>query len=165
MSGASIETTLEFWASSPREWRRGSASHARGQRRPIYGYHISQAVSKGGATDRSEIARLPVGELEVAVVAQVRALLRLPEVGVGTWQTARMAASDVTEHDVLRALERIEPLWDGLFHSERARIVLLLVDCIDVRADGDAVRLRLDGLGSTVRDLEAGNADVERGAA
>ena len=66
---------------------------------------------------------------------------------------------------MLRALYRIEPLWDELFHSERARIVRLLVDRVDVRADGAAVRLRLDGLGSLVRDLEARNTGTERTAA
>ncbi|MCX7381916.1 MAG: recombinase family protein [Alphaproteobacteria bacterium] len=141
-----------------------SPSHARGRRGQIYRYYISQAVLKGGATDRPAIARLPAGDIEAAVVAQVRALLRQPEVVVGTWRAARPAASDVTEHEVLRALERIEPLWDELFHSERARIVRLLVDRVDVRADGAAVRLRLDGLTSLVRDLEARNAGVERAA-
>ena len=142
-----------------------SPSHSRGRRGQIYRYYISQAVLKGGGPERPEIARLPAGEIEAAVVAQVRALLRQPEVVVGTWRTARTAASDVTEHEVLRALERIEPLWDELFHSERARIVRLLVDRVDVRADGAAVRLRLDGLGSLVRDLEARNPGAERAAA
>jgi hypothetical protein len=125
----------------------------------------SQAVLKGGGTERPAIARLPAGEIEAAVVAQVRTLLHQPEVVVATWRTARTSASDVTEHQVLRALERIEPLWDELFHAERARIVRLLVDRVDVRADGAAVRLRLDGLGSLVRDLEPRNAGVERAAA
>ena len=142
-----------------------SPSHSRGRRGQIYRYYISQAVLKGGGPERPEIARLPAGEIEAAVVAQVRALLRQPEVVVGTWRTARTAASDVTEHEVLRALERIEPLWDELFHSEKARIVRLLVDRVDVRADGAAVRLRLDGLGSLVRDLEARNPGAERAAA
>lgn len=126
-----------------------SPSHARGRRGQVYRYYTSQAVLKGGGTERPAIARLPAGEIEAAVVAQVRALLRQPEVVVGTWRAARASASDVTEHEVLRALERIEPLWDELFYTEKARIV----------------RLRLDGLGSLVRDLEARNTGVERAAA
>jgi site-specific DNA recombinase len=74
---------------------------------------------------------------------------------VGTWRSARVSAPDVTEQEVLLALEQIELMWDELFPAERARIVRLLVDRIDVRAEGAAVRLRLDGLGALARDLAA----------
>ncbi|WP_270934338.1 hypothetical protein [Falsiroseomonas oryzae] len=37
----------------------------------------------GGVTERPTIARLPAGEIEAAVVAQVRALLRQPEMVAG----------------------------------------------------------------------------------
>ena len=99
------------------------------------------------------------------MLAQVRALLRQPEMVVGTWRVARTTASDVTEQEVLLALERIEPLWDELFPAERARIVRLLVDRVDVRAEGAAVRLRLDGLCSLVRDLAARPPESGRVAA
>ncbi|PWS36202.1 resolvase [Falsiroseomonas bella] len=142
-----------------------SPSHSRGRSGQMYRYYVSQAVLKGGATERPAIARLPAGEIEAAVVAQVRALLRQPEMVVGTWRAARATAPDVTEQEVLLALERIEPLWDELFPAERARIVRLLVDRVDVRAEGAAVRLRLDGLGSLVRDLAAQAPEAGRAAA
>jgi DNA invertase Pin-like site-specific DNA recombinase len=147
------------------EGRAMSPSHSRGRGEQMYRYYVSQAVLKGGATERPAIARLPAGEIETAVVAQVRALLRQPEVVVGTWRAARATASDMTEQEVLLALERIEPLWDELFLAERARIVRLLVDRVDVRAEGAAVRLRLDGLGSLVRDLAAQAPEAGRAAA
>ncbi|WP_244408260.1 recombinase family protein [Roseomonas fluvialis] len=142
-----------------------SPSHSRGRGGQMYRYYVSQAVLKGGATERPAIARLPAGEIETAVVAQVRALLRQPEMVVGTWRAARASAQDVTEQEVLQALERIEPLWEEFFPAERARIVRLLVDRVDVRAEGAAVRLRLDGLGSLVRDLAAQAPDAGRAAA
>jgi DNA invertase Pin-like site-specific DNA recombinase len=146
------------------EGRAMSPSHSRGRGGQMYRYYVSQAVLKGGATERPAIARLPAGEIEAAVVAQVRALLRQPEMVVGTWREACATAPDVTEQEVLLALERIEPLWDELFPAERARIVRLLVDRIDVRAEGAAVRLRLNGLGSLVRDLAAKAPEVGRAA-
>jgi DNA invertase Pin-like site-specific DNA recombinase len=142
-----------------------SPSHSRGRGGQIYRYYVSQAVLKGGATERPAIARLPAGEIEAAVIAQVRALLRQPEMVVGTWRAARATAPDVTEQEVLLALERIEPLWEELFPAERARIVRLLVDRVDVGAEGAAVRLRLDGLGSLVRDLAAQAPEAGRAAA
>jgi DNA invertase Pin-like site-specific DNA recombinase len=147
------------------EGRAMSPSHSRGRGGQMYRYYVSQAVLKGGATERPAIARLPAGEIEAAVIAQVRALLRQPEMVVGTWRAARATAPDVTEQELLIALERIEPLWDELFPAERARIVRLLVDRVDVRADGAAVRLRLDGLGSLVRDLAAQVPEGGRAAA
>jgi DNA invertase Pin-like site-specific DNA recombinase len=147
------------------EGRAMSPSHSRGRGGQMYRYYVSQAVLKGGAMERPAIARLPAGEIEAAVIAQVRALLRQPEMVVGTWRAARTTATDVTEQEVLLALQRIEPLWDELFPAERARIVRLLVDRVDVRAEGAAVRLRLDGLGSLVRDLAAKASDAGRAAA
>ena len=131
----------------------------------MYRYYVSQAVLKGGASERPAIARLPAGEIEAAVLAQVRALLRQPEMVVGTWRTARTAAPDVTEQEVLQALEQLEPLWDELFPAERARIIRLLVDRVDVRVEGAVVRLRLDGLGSLVRELAAQESGPGRAAA
>ena len=142
-----------------------SPSHSRGRGGQIYRYYVSQAVLKGGVTERPAIARLPAGEIEAAVVAQVRALLGQPEMVVGTWRAVRATAPDFTEQEVLLALERIEPLWDELFPAERARIIRLLVDRVDVRAEGAAVRLRLDGLGSLVRDLAAQAPEAGRAAA
>ena len=61
-------------------------------------------------------------------MAQVRALLRQPEIVVGTWMTARAEAPDLTEGETREALEHVEPLWDTLFPAEQARIIRLLVD-------------------------------------
>jgi hypothetical protein len=142
-----------------------SPSHSRGRKGQMYRYYVSQAVLKGGAAEGPDIPRVPAGEIEAAVIAQVRALLRQPEVVVGTWRAARGMEPGVTEQEVLEALERIEPLWDELFPAERTRIVRLLVDRVDIKADGAAVRLRLEGLGSLVRDLAAQAPNARSAAA
>ena len=142
-----------------------SPSHSCGRKGQMYRYYVSQAVLKGGAAEGPDIPRVPAGEIEAAVIAQVRALLRQPEVVVGTWRAARTMDPGVTEQEVLEALERIEPLWDELFPAERTRIVRLLVDRVDIRAEGAAVRLRLDGLGSLVRDLATQAPEARRAAA
>jgi hypothetical protein len=132
-----------------------SPSHSRGRSGKRYRYYVSQALLKGPMQERPAIARLPAGQIEAAVIDQVRSLLRQPEMLVGTWRAARGMAPEVTEQEVRLAMERIEPLWDELFPAERTRIVRLLVERVDVRAEGAAVRLRLDGLGGLVRDLTA----------
>ena len=139
-----------------------SPTHARGKRGQIYKYYVSQSVLKGSAADGPEVARVPAGEIENAVITQVRALVRQPEVIVGTWQAARAASPDVTEHDVRAALDQLDPLWDELFPVEQARIIHLLVDRVEIGASGATVRLRLEGLANLVRDL--GSRDRQEAA-
>ena len=132
-----------------------SPTHARGKRGRIYRYYVSQSVLKGSAADGPEIARVPAAEIETAVITQVRALVRQPEVIVGTGHAARAASPDLTEHAVKEALDQLDPLWDELFPVEQARIIHLLVDRVEIGAGGATVRLRLEGLANLVRDLGA----------
>ncbi|HWL69387.1 MAG TPA: recombinase family protein, partial [Geminicoccus sp.] len=139
-----------------------SPTHTR-RRGRLYRYYVSQAVLKGGA-DGCPVRRLPAGEIEAAVLDQVRALLRQPEVVIGTWQAARAEAPDLTEAEVRETLERLDPLWDELFPAEQARIVRLLVERVEVSPTGADVRLRVAGLASLVRDLGGIGAEGRRAA-
>ena len=126
----------------------------------LYRYYVSQAVLKGSARGDCSVRRLPAAEIEAAVVDQVRALLRQPEVVVGTWLAARAGDPDLTEAETREALERLDPLWEELFPAEQARIVRLLVERVDVSATGADIRLRTAGLAGLVRDLNALGPDV-----
>jgi hypothetical protein len=55
----------------------------------LYRYYVAQRVLKGAAAGDSIVRRVSAAEIEAAVVGQVRALLRQPEVVVGTWLAAR----------------------------------------------------------------------------
>jgi hypothetical protein len=141
-----------------------SPTHTWGRRGQQYRYYVSQSVLKGGAADGPAISRLPAEQIEAAVVDQLRALLRQPEVVIGTWQAARAHGSDLSEAEAREALERLDTLCE-LFPAERARFVRLLVERVDVGHDGARVRLRLEGLASLVRDLGASAASALRAAA
>jgi DNA invertase Pin-like site-specific DNA recombinase len=130
-------------AMSPTHTRRGDK---------LYRYYVSQTVIKGSADD-SAVGRLPAAEIETAVVDQLRHLLRSPEIIIQTWRAARDNVDGLTEGEVREALERLDPLWDELFPAEQARIVLLLIDRVDVDSDGIDVRLRIDGLAHVFQDL------------
>ena len=142
-----------------------SPTHMRGRRGQQYRYYVSQSVLNGGAADGPSIARISAAEIEGAVIAQVRGLLRQAEVVMGAWRAARASAPDMTEDEARLALERLDPLWEELFPAEQARIIHLLVDRVDVGADGADVRLRLDGLASLVRDLGLPPTESARAAA
>ena len=106
------------------------------------------------------VGRVPAGEIEAAVIDQLRAVFRQPEIVVGTWKAARAHADAITEADARAALQHLDPLWDELFPAEQARIVALLVERVDIGTESLNVRLRLDGLGGLAREMLAGNMDA-----
>ncbi|WP_027285930.1 recombinase family protein [Rubritepida flocculans] len=122
----------------------------------LYRYYVAQRVLKGDAPrDDGIVRRVSAAEIEAAVVDQVRALLRQPEVVVGTWLAARTEAPDLKEVEVRDALARLEPLWGELFPAEQARLMRSVVDRVVVGPGGADIRLRVEGLSSLVHDLTA----------
>ena len=128
-------------------------THTR-RRGRLYRYYVSQTVLKQGA-QACPVRRVPAGQIEAAVVDQLRAVFRQPEIVVGTWRAARAQEAALPESEVRLALQRLDPLWDELFPAEQARIVQLLVDRVDVSLDGIDIRLRVEGLEHLVGELAA----------
>ena len=118
----------------------------------LYRYYVSQTVLKHGAGS-CPVSRVPAGEIEAAVIAQLRAVFRQPEIVAGTWKAARAQDGDIPEADAREALTRLDPLWSELFPAEQARIVGLLVERVDIGIDGLNVRLRMDGLAGLAREM------------
>jgi hypothetical protein len=129
----------------------------------LYRYYVSTDALKRDA-DACPIRRVPAAEIESAVIDQIRALLRSPEIIVRTWRIARRSMEGLTEADVRQALERLDPLWDELFPAEQARIVQLLVERVDISTEGADIRLRTQGLTSLVSDLSAIQPEKRRAA-
>ncbi|MCK8787235.1 recombinase family protein [Roseomonas sp. NAR14] len=122
----------------------------------IYRYYVAQRVLKGDAPgDDGIVHRVSAAEIEIAVVDQVRALLRQPEIVAGTWLAARTEAPDLKEDEVWEALARLDPLWGELFPAEQSRIVRTLVERVVIGPAGADIRLRVEGLAGLVRDLTA----------
>jgi hypothetical protein len=144
-----------------------SPTHSR-KRGRLYRYYVAQRALKGEvdvACGRPSVSgivrRVSAAQIEAAVMTQLRALLRQPEVVVGTWMAAQAEDPDLTEADVREALARLEPLWDELFPAEQQRIVRSLVERVTVGLDGAEIRLRVEGLASLVRDLGLAGAARE----
>ena len=127
----------------------------------LYRYYVSQTVLKHGAGS-CPVGRVPAGEIEAAVIDQLRAVFRQPEIVAGTWKAARTQDDDITEADVRAALQQLDPLWDELFPAEQARIVALLDERVHIGVDSLNVRLRVDGLSGLAREMQAGG--LERAA-
>ena len=130
-----------------------SPTHTRKGNR-LYRYYVSQDVLQHGR-DACPIGRVPAGEIEAAVIDQLRGIFRQPEIIVGTWRAAHAEQADITEDEVRQALTQLDPLWDELFPAEQARIVQLLVERVDVRTDGVYLQLRAGGFSSLARQSAA----------
>jgi DNA invertase Pin-like site-specific DNA recombinase len=122
----------------------------------LYRYYVSQTVLKHGA-GACPVGRVPAGEIEAAVLDQLRAVFRQPEIVAGTWKAARAYAEDISEADARAALQQLDPLWDELFPAEQARILTLLVERVDIGTNGLNFRLRMDGLGGLAREMLSGS--------
>src|SRR4051812_9739434 len=123
----------------------------------LYRYYICSGMLRHGtdpSVDRetASLRRIAAGEIERAVIDQIRVLLRTPEIIVQTWRIARATVEKLTEAQVRAALHTFEPLWDELFPAEQARIVQLLVERVSVTPDGIQIRLKTDGLATLVAD-------------
>jgi hypothetical protein len=110
------------------------------------------------------IRAVPAGEVEAAVVNQIRILLRAPELVVRTWRAAYLDDDQIDEREVVEALQRLDPLWDQLFPTEQVRILQLLVARVAVRLDGLEISLRVEGITSVIEDLRL-RESTERQAA
>ncbi len=120
----------------------------------LYRYYVSQTVLKHGA-GACPVGRVPAGEIEAAVIDQLRAVFRQPEIVAGTWKAARAHGGDVAEGDVRAALQQFDSLWDDLFAAEQARVVALLVERVDIGTDGLNVRLCVNGLSGLASEMLA----------
>ena len=117
----------------------------------LYRYYVTTDVIKLGP-EACPVRRVPAGEIEAAVIDQMRAMLRTPEVVVRTWKAVRQDET-VPETEVLEALQSLDPVWDELFPAEQARIVQLLIERVDVGLEGLAIRMRAEGLAGLVGEL------------
>jgi site-specific DNA recombinase len=76
----------------------------------LYRYYVSQTVLKHGAGSCCPVGRVPAGEIEAAVIDQLRAVFRQPEIVAGTWKARETKDDDdITEADILAALQRLRP--------------------------------------------------------
>ena len=124
----------------------------------LYRYYVSQTVLKHGA-GTCPVGRVPAGQIESAVIDQLRAVFRQPEIVAGTWKAAKAKSGGISEADARAALQQLDRLWDELFPAEQARIVALLVERIDIGSEGLDIRLRVDGLHDLAREMLTGDRE------
>ena len=139
-----------------------SPTHTR-KRGKLYRYYVSQSILKHGAGS-CPIGRVTAGEIETAVIDQVRAVFRQPEIIAGAWDAAKSHCRDITLDDARIALQQFDPLWDELFPAEQTRIIALTVKRVDIGTDAISVRMRIDGLTELAQELLQSPEDKDAAA-
>jgi DNA invertase Pin-like site-specific DNA recombinase len=118
----------------------------------LYRYYVATDAIRQGYSECA-VASVPAAEVEEAVIAQVRHLLRTPEIIARIWAAAKHESA-VPEREVVETLTAFAPLWDELFPAEQSRVLRLLVERVDLAPDGMEVRLRAEGLQTLVAELQ-----------
>ena len=120
----------------------------------LYRYYTSMDLIRNRATgEATGPQRLPAGMVEDAVIGEIQRLVRTPEIAARMIDALSREGSPASETEVATALANFDEVWASLFPAEQARIIHLLVERVTISANGIAVDLRNDGLGSIVRDM------------
>ena len=117
-----------------------------------YRYYIPQRDAKEHA-GASGLPRLPAAELESAVLDQLRAILRAPDLLGDILPHAIKFDPTLDEAKMTVAMIRIDAIWDQLFPTEQSRIVKLLVEKVIVSPNNMEVRLRANGIERLVLEV------------
>jgi len=114
--------------------------------------HVNTASMKIGK-EACSISRVPAGEVEAAVIAQVRKVLQAPE--VMSQAIREVVALDPTAdaQETILTLQSIEPVWDELFPTEQARIIQLLVERVTVSPTGLRIDMKTAGMKELIQSV------------
>ena len=116
-----------------------------------YRYYLStRDIHEGRGT--SGLPRLPAAELEVAVVAQLRQLLRTPEMIEAMVPQALALDPTLDAAQVTVAMTQVDRVWEQLFPVEQQRLVRPLVERVIMTPTNLELRLHPGGLGSLAAD-------------
>ena len=124
-----------------------------------YRYYLSTRDIHEGRK-ASGVPRLPAGELEAAVVAQLRQVLRAPEMVAAMIPEAVALDPTLDEAQVTVAMSQVERVWDQLFPVEQQRLVRLLIEKVIVTPTNQELRLRPGGVGTLAAESRQASEGV-----
>ncbi len=130
-----------------------SPTHTRRKGR-LYRYYISQRPDQRRASRPGPNSlRVPAGEIEEIVIAQLRRMIASPEIIAATWRQ-RGTPAQLTENEIRALLASFDGVWTELFPAEQQRITSLLVDRVVVFPTKVDVHLLEAGFASLVTEIE-----------
>lgn len=105
--------------------------------------------------DACQLARVPAGEIEAAVIGQVRKVLQAPEVMAQAIREVEELDPQADTQQAIQTLQSIEPVWGELFPAEQARIIQLLVDRVTVSPTGIRIDMKTSGMKDLIQSVMA----------
>lgn len=120
----------------------------------LYRYYLCVKASKNGYST-CPVRIIPAGDIEQAVVDQIRTIMRSPEIIAQTYfaATEMDGAANISRWEVTDALQQFDPIWNELYPAEQRAIVGSMVDSVSVRDDGLDVRMKTHELHSVLSAL------------
>lgn len=103
---------------------------------------------------------MPAAALESAVINQLRAILRAPDLLSVVIAKAVEYDSTLDEAKVSVAITRLDAIWDQLLPSKQRRIVRLLVEKVIVSTNDIEPQLRANGIERLLVELRPAQVDA-----
>ncbi|MHB9036314.1 MAG: recombinase family protein [Armatimonadota bacterium] len=123
-------------------------------------YNCGKASKHGHAA--CPVGSVSAGEIEGAVMAQLRTVLRTPEMVAQTYLAARELQLEndtgllpISEAEVRQALQNFDLIWDELYPAEQTRLVGLLVERVIVNPNGISIGIRAEGIHSLMTEMHS----------
>jgi DNA invertase Pin-like site-specific DNA recombinase len=121
-------------------------------------YFYYQCVrSRKEPDDPCPVRSVPAGTIEKAVIDQLRAVFRQPEL-IERILSAVGDERPLDEVALVRNLTELDGVWDSLFSAERARIAQLLLVKAIVRPEELEIHVRTEGFADLAAELVAENS-------
>lgn len=118
----------------------------------VYRYFVSSAV-KRGMKDYCAVGNVSAPELENMVMAQIRAIIRQPEMVTSIWERLNDMKKPLPEEQIHARLENLDAIWEELFLTEQRQFVGLMVEKVEMSPQGANLFLRADGFETLVQHM------------
>jgi hypothetical protein len=115
-----------------------------------YRYYVNTATIKIGR-GASDITRVPAGDIDAAVVDQIRKVLQAPEVTALVLKEIENIAPTTDKREAIQSMQSIDAVWDELFPAEQSRIAHLLIDKVIVSPNGIRIDMKTEGVKELIR--------------
>lgn len=105
-------------------------------------------------TCKSPYKNIPADPIERSVIDEVLKIIKSPEVVIHINALAERH-NEIKRDDLMMALKNLHEVWNYLYSAEQQKIVKMLVNCIDIKADGIKINLNLEGFDNLFVELAA----------